>query len=144
MGGIHPAFAWMGYELYNSLKKNQLRAYNLPIKILFNDILLRGEVAISQYRQFNKNRSGPGALNEDQVNTLGYWLKGKKRLQEAIEVFNMNTEDFPNSWNAYDSLGEAYMENGDKELAVKYYKKSLELNPNNANAVETIKRLQNK
>ena len=42
----------------------------------------------------------------------------------------------------YDSLGEAYMENGDKELAIQNYKKSIELNPANQNAVEMLKRLE--
>ena len=56
----------------------------------------------------------------------------------------MNTEDFPNSSNAYDSLGEAYMDNAEKELAIKNYRRSLELNPNNLNAMEMIKRLQNR
>ncbi|MGH9906168.1 MAG: DUF3471 domain-containing protein [Pyrinomonadaceae bacterium] len=46
--------------------------------------------------------------------------------------------------NTYDSLGEAYMVNGDKELAIQNYKKSLELNPQNTNAVDMIKRLESK
>jgi tetratricopeptide (TPR) repeat protein len=143
IGGSHPAFVWMGYEAYNSPRKIQFRAYNSPIKVLFTDVLLRGHTALDQYRALHKNRSGAGKLNEDQMNTLGYWLKGKKRLKEAIEVFKINTEDFPNSWNAYDSLGEAYMDSGSKESAIKSFQKSLELNPNNTNAVEMIKRLQN-
>ncbi len=83
-------------------------------------------------------------MNEAQVNRLGYWLLGKKRFAEAIEVFKMNAEDHPNSSNAYDSLGEAYMMSGDKELSVKNYKRSVELDPANANAVEMINRLRNK
>ena len=75
---------------------------------------------------------------------MGYWLLGKKRIEEAVEIFKMNVEDFPNSANAYDSLGEAYMTKGDKELSIKNYKRSLELNPNNANAVENLRRLQYK
>jgi Beta-lactamase class C and other penicillin binding proteins len=142
IGGTHPAFAWMGYERYNSPKKIQFRANNLPIKILFKDILLHGQTAINQYRRVH-NRAGSGKLNENQLNTLGYWLKGKNRLKEAIEIFKINTDQFPNSSNAFDSLGEAYMELGDKELAVKFYKKSLELNPDNTNAVEMLKKLQN-
>ena len=135
IGGGHPAFAWMGYELYTSPS---------PTKLLFKDILSRGEAAISQYRQSRENMSGAGVLNEDQVNSLGYWLLGRRRVKEAIEVFKINVEDFPNSSNAYDSLGEAYMVHDDKQLAIKYYQKSLELNPNNTNAVEAIKKLQNK
>lgn len=50
----------------------------------------------------------------------------------------MNTEDHPNSWNAYDSLAEAYMDHGDINLAIKYYRKSLDLNAGNTNAVEAL------
>ena len=142
LGGRHPAFAWMGYDLYNSPKKIQFRAYHVPIKILFKEILLRGEAAISQYRQSHKNRSGSDTLNEAQVNTLGYWLLGKKRVKESIEVFKMNVEDHPNSSNAYDSLGEAYIINGDKEMSIKNYQRSLELNPNNTNALEMLRKLR--
>ena len=134
----------MNYDRYDSPKRIQLRAYNAPIKTLFEQILQRGEAAIDDYRRTRKSGSGVTLLNENQVNSLGYWLKGKKRLNEAIEVFKMNTENFPNSSNAYDSLGEAYMDNGEKELAIKNYRRSLELKPNNLNAMEMIKRLQNR
>jgi len=50
--------------------------------------------------------------------------------------------EYPQSANAFDSMGEAYMINDDKELAIQNYKKSLELNPNNTNAVEMLKKLQ--
>ena len=143
-GKLDLDFAWMNYDRYDSRKRIQLRAYNAPIRALFDEILERGEAAISDYRRTRKSGSAVTLLNENQVNSLGYWLKGKKRLHEAIEVFKMNTEDFPNSSNAYDSLGEAYMDNGDKELAIKNYKRSLELNPSNLNAIEMIKRLQNR
>ena len=49
---------------------------------------------------------------------------------------------FPKGFNTYDSLGEAYMENGDKSLAIQNYKKSLELNPKNTHAVEKLKKLE--
>ncbi|HJQ32159.1 MAG TPA: serine hydrolase [Pyrinomonadaceae bacterium] len=128
-GGSHPAFDWMGYERYNS-----------PAKLLFRDILSRGDAAISDYRESRRKR--PGALSEAQLNSLGYLLLGKKRMREAIEVFKMNVEEHPDSSNAYDSLGEAYMVNGDKELAVRNYQRSLALNRDNANAVEMLRRLR--
>ena len=130
-GQGHPAFAWMGYEVYNS-----------PAKLWFKDILARGNVAITRYRESRKKRQQAGVLSEAQVNAVGYWLLGKKRVEEALEVFKMNVEDHPNSSNAYDSLGEAYMTRGDKELSIKNYQRSLELNPNNVNAVEMLRRLQ--
>jgi CubicO group peptidase (beta-lactamase class C family) len=132
-GGVHPAFAWMGYEPYNS-----------PTKVLFRNILVRGNAAINQYRVSRSKHRGASVLKEDQVNTVGYWLLARKRVTEAIELFKMNVEDYPNSANAYDSLGEAYLINDDKELAIKNYQKSLELNPNNTNAVEMLKKLRNR
>jgi Flp pilus assembly protein TadD len=66
------------------------------------------------------------------------------RISEAIEVFKMNIEMYPDSWNVYDSLGEAYMENGQNDLAIEYYQKSLKLNPQNTNAVNMLKRIKKK
>jgi len=76
------------------------------------------------------------------MNSLGYSLLGKKRINEAIEVFKINVEDFPGSSNAYDSLGEAYMISGNKKLAIENYVKSIELNPGNTNGVEMLKKLR--
>jgi Flp pilus assembly protein TadD len=81
-------------------------------------------------------------LNESQMNRLGYQLLQKGRVKEAIEIFKLNVEDFPNSSNVYDSLGEAYMVNGDKELAIRNYRKSIELNPQNDNGKEMLKKLE--
>jgi len=64
-----------------------------------------------------------------------------KKVKEAIEIFKLNVEAYPQSSNVYDSLGEAYMVNGDKELAIKNYSKSVELNPKNTAAVEALKKL---
>ena len=68
-------------------------------------------------------------------------LLAQKKLKEAIEILKLNVEAYPQGFNTYDSLGEAYMNNGDKELAIKNYKKSLELNPQNTNAVDMLKKL---
>jgi cytochrome c-type biogenesis protein CcmH/NrfG len=48
---------------------------------------------------------------------------------------------YPSDANAYDSLGEAYMEAGQKELAIKSYRRSLELDSKNDNAVTMLKKL---
>jgi tetratricopeptide (TPR) repeat protein len=69
-------------------------------------------------------------------------LIAAKRVKEAIEVFKLNVEDFPASFNVYDSLGEAYMIDGDKELSIKNYQRSVELNPANANALEMLRKLR--
>lgn len=84
------------------------------------------EAAIRQYR------AGRESTDESQMNTLGYRFLQTKKLKEAIEIFKLNVEAYPKSWNVYDSLAEAYMLSGDKELAIKNYEISLKLNPGNA------------
>ena len=73
---------------------------------------------------------------------MGYSLLAEKRVAEAIAVFKVNVELYPQSSNVYDSLGEAYLANGDKDLAANNYKKSLELDPHNQNAASILKKLQ--
>jgi hypothetical protein len=76
------------------------------------------------------------------VNNAGYGLLQADRADDAVAVFELNTRVFPESWNAWDSLGEALMEAGETEEAIANYERSLELNPNNANAVEMISRMR--
>jgi len=66
------------------------------------------------------------------------------KLEEALDIFKLNVKLHPDSWNVYDSLGEAYMKSSNKELAIKNYKKSLELNPLNHNAFGMLNRLKEK
>ena len=79
---------------------------------------------------------------ENDLNSVGYILLGKNKIKDAIDIFKKNVELYPESWNVYDSLGEAYMKNGDKELAIENYKKSLELDPKNDNAKEMLNKLE--
>ncbi|MBA3694518.1 MAG: serine hydrolase [Acidobacteria bacterium] len=100
------------------------------------------EVAVKQYRDLKANQSATYDFNEAELNTLGYQLTSLKKIKDAIEIFKLNVEAYPQASNPYDSLGEAYMMSGNKELALKNYKKALELNPQNANAASIIKRLE--
>ena len=65
-----------------------------------------------------------------------------KKQNEAIEIFKIGLDAFPKSANLYDSIGEAYMRAGDRQKAVLNYEKSLELNPDNKNAEEMLKKLK--
>ena len=80
-------------------------------------------------------------FDEASMNFLGYELVNLSRLADAVAVLKLNVELFPQSANAHDSLAEAYMKSGDTEKAIEYYKKSLELNPDNENAGEMLKKL---
>ncbi|MBS1528458.1 MAG: alpha/beta hydrolase, partial [Bacteroidetes bacterium] len=78
---------------------------------------------------------------EDFINNCGYTQLRARHLANAIDLFSQNVKLHPNSFNAYDSLGEAYMDAGSKTLAISNYKKSLELNPHNDNGREMLKKL---
>ena len=81
-------------------------------------------------------------LDEDAVLRWGSDLMEKNHLAEAIEVLKLDVQVFPSSSNSYDSLGEAYMKAGQKQLAIESYKKSLELNPGDDEAKEKLKELE--
>lgn len=81
--------------------------------------------------------------NEDEMTMYGYGLLWNKRVTEAIEIFKLIVAEFPNSANAYDSLGEGYLNSGNRELSLVNYKKSLAMNPDNFNAVDQIERINN-
>ncbi len=66
---------------------------------------------------------------EVELNAYGYQLIGQNEKTKAIEILNLNTVRYPNSANAWDSLGEAYALNSDSKNAIQSFKKSLSLNP---------------
>ena len=82
------------------------------------------------------------ALREGEMNQIGYRLLQNEKTKEAIEVFKINVAEFPDSWNTYDSLGEAYMMDQQKDEAIKYYEKSIEMNPNNDNGKEMLAKIR--
>lgn len=125
------------------------KSYDLPKKSIaeavFATMMEKGIApALAQYRELKEKRADTHRLNEAEMNIFGYQLLQMKKIKEAIELFKLNVEAFPQSSNVYDSLGEAYMINGDKELAIKNYEKSIELNPQNASGVEALRKLKAK
>ncbi|HEX8473352.1 MAG TPA: amidohydrolase family protein [Pyrinomonadaceae bacterium] len=94
------------------------------------------------YDQLRKNYPSATLVQENAVNALGYRLLGLDKKKEAIEIFKLNVEAYPQSANAYDSLAEGYMLDGDKELSIKFYKKALEIDPNFSNSIQMLKKLE--
>jgi CubicO group peptidase (beta-lactamase class C family) len=113
------------------------------VPVLEKTITEKGiEAGIAQYRELKTKQSALFDFAEPELNNLGYQLLRSGKTKEAIEIFKLNVEAYPQGFNTYDSLGEAYMAANQRELAVQNYKKSLELNPNNTNAVDVLKRLE--
>ena len=78
---------------------------------------------------------------ENEMNGVGYLLLQLDKTKEAISFFELNAKSFPDSWNVFDSLGEAYATDDQKAMAIKHYKKSIELNPKNEYGKEQLKKL---
>ena len=93
---------------------------------------------VEKYNQLKADNPGKYDINENALNTLGYQYLGKNEIDAAEAVFKINVMEFPQSSNVYDSYGEALLKNGHKEEAIYNYKKSLDLNPGNANAIDIL------
>jgi CubicO group peptidase (beta-lactamase class C family)/predicted transcriptional regulator YdeE len=104
--------------------------------------LKRTAMALAQYDALKQSKDGAAPTREAILNNLGYRLLYGGKEQDAVEVFEKNVREYPQSSNVYDSLGEAYMKVGKKDLAIQNYEKSLQMNPKNNNAVEQLKKLK--
>jgi tetratricopeptide (TPR) repeat protein len=131
-----PRFFWQGW--------NQAAAYCLRSKVNLDEALTWADRSIGIQQNFNNLRTKAGLLElkgdtktaaelrdramkiatEADINGYGYQLLGAGKTDEAIEIFKKNVKDHPDSWNVYDSLGEAYEKKGDKKLAAENYRKA--------------------
>jgi tetratricopeptide (TPR) repeat protein len=100
------------------------------------------EAVIAQYRGFKAKGLGDLYSSESDTNGLGYKLMGLGKLKEAIAIFELNVEAYPNSGNAYDSLAEAEMKAGNTAAAIQHYERALQLDPKNGNASKMLEKLR--
>ena len=92
------------------------------------------EEALEAYLVIQKEDSTSVLIVENDFNSLGYELIRKKEYDNAISVLKINIALYPESTNAYDSLGEAYLRSGDSLNAFNNYKMALERNTGNRRA----------
>jgi tetratricopeptide (TPR) repeat protein len=99
--------------------------------------------AIGRYRELRERYDDRGAYDfgETSLNRFGYHLLEEGDADGAIAIFRLNVERFPESANVYDSLAEGYLSGGQRELAEIFYRKSLELDPDNDNALKKLREL---
>jgi len=81
-------------------------------------------------------------FDENDINGRGYWFLQQDKVPQAIAIFKANVELFPDSWNVYDSLGEALLKAGDTEGATRMYEKSLALKPDSESAKAALARIR--
>jgi len=133
--------------------KNRLEFIKISISLLILPIIVFAQINIPTQDEFFEiirtegAKKGETLFNEVRdvypdtvffaewaMNGLGYELLFADKIREAIIVFKMNIEAYPDAWNVYDSIAEAYMKNKEKNKAITYYKKSYDINPDNENA----------
>ena len=98
------------------------------------------EAAKTLFYDLKENKPDEYDFSEEDINTLGYSYM-EKNLEAALAIFKMNVDMFPASSNVYDSYGEALLKNGDKDLAIENYKKSVEINPGNSNGIQALEKM---
>jgi hypothetical protein len=142
VGDIIPANSTLIFdvELMSVHKALKPVADTLLMVIFDKDV----KTAIEVYHDLKDNYENDYNFKEGQLNTLGYQLMQGGRVKDAIEIFKLNVEEFPDSFNVYDSLGEGYMADGNTKLAIKNYEKSIKLNPKNENGKKMLEKLKEK
>jgi len=91
----------------------------------------------------NEQKKNPAFKpSENDLNDWAYRMMSQGQLNEALGVFKLNVYLYPQSWNVYDSYGEALFRVGQKDAAIAMYKQSIALNPNNQGGKAMLERLQ--
>jgi tetratricopeptide (TPR) repeat protein len=126
------AIAGILYDKPYDLPKRSV-AYSLADRIDKSGI----PVALEYY---NRIKDSIGYyLDENEMNGTGYEFLQSGKVKEAAAIFKLNTQAFPKSANVFDSYGEALMALGNKPEAIENYKKTVQLNPGNENAIQILK-----
>lgn len=99
------------------------------------------DAAVARYQELRETDPEAYNFGEGQLNELGYQYLSADRPDIAIRIFQLNVDQYPESANTYDSLGEAYLEAGDRDQAIANYRKALELNPGFPSARRMLEQL---
>nr|WP_315035607.1 serine hydrolase [uncultured Chryseobacterium sp.] len=107
------------------------------------DLSKNVDKGIELYKNLKKTKPDDyNFSNESELNILGYEYLNNDNIDSAIKIFTLNSNEFPDSANVYDSRGEAYFNKKDYHLSKKDYQKVLELEPTNPNAKEMLLKIE--
>jgi len=98
--------------------------------------------AIAEYKEMKANRSPGLVFDETQLNYVANDLRSMKKMPAAIKIYELNTQEYPNSSTAFESLGEAYKRSGKKKEAIENYEKAVQLDPKNVHAAWMLAQLK--
>ncbi len=102
------------------------------------------EAGLKTFMELKEKKSDTVYFKEAEFNSLGYVFLFNKMTDEAIAVFELNVKEYPDSWNVYDSLGEALFAAGKVEKAVKNYETALKINPDSKSSAQMLEKIKHK
>jgi imidazolonepropionase-like amidohydrolase len=144
IAGVFRAGRWITHDVARAMLDSLTRSYapvQTALASFMNALEQEGAVAAMEVYRSTPQPALIAKPVERVINSYGYRVMGENRIKEAIEIFRLNTVAFPSEYNTWDSLAEAYMNNGQNELAIKYYRKVLQLRPGDENATRMLKQL---
>jgi len=100
------------------------------------------QAAVARYTELKKAGAPSPVIDENTLLQLAYHTLFAGQTEQALPLFKQVVQEYPNYWNAYDSLAEAYLKAGQKDLAIQNYEKSVELNPKNQNGIDALKKIR--
>jgi D-alanyl-D-alanine-carboxypeptidase/D-alanyl-D-alanine-endopeptidase len=98
--------------------------------------------ALARYRELARAADSAWSFDPDQLNAVGYWLLEHGHVMDAVRIFRLNVETYPDESNPYDSLGEALLVQGDTVGSIESYERAVQLDPANRGALATVKSLR--
>ena len=119
------------------------RPYRIIRWLLGKELKNKGlDAAIKMYFKLKEaDRADEYKFDEHELNIIGYNLLQQNRISDAIKIFKLNVEEYPEVPNTYDSLGEAFEKNNELEKAAEYYKKAYDIGvEQSSNSVNNYKR----
>jgi uncharacterized protein len=118
--------------------------YNFSFAEFFNPSYKSDSLLSNHYKMISKHMGYVISPPEQFVNGIAHQLMSMNQLERAKYFFEMNVENYPTSFNAYDSMGDLFEKKGDKEKAIQYYSKSLSVHktPGTRQKLEKLKALK--
>jgi serine-type D-Ala-D-Ala carboxypeptidase/endopeptidase len=135
----------IGLHLIDSTYKIKPYQYNWTLLDTLNSNMKKYGIynTIKKYKILKQQNSNTyDFTNDETLDFIGNDLLIEKKLKEAIKIFELNIAEFPKSFLAHESMGEMYKNKGDKELAIIYYQKALDIEPDNNHIIWILSKLK--
>ena len=134
------------HQLLNNKLYQHIRIKHTLSQYISEDIAMHAGIpaAVDEYLRFKNDTLNFIIPDEAYLIGHGRLFAEQGDIENATLIFKTVISEFPESWQAYEGLGETYLKKGDTEQAIQNFKKSVELNSQNTIAIEMLKKLEEK